>query len=418
MGTPYPDLHPDRDAALSELHARPLQLVDAGIRVRRIVLAVAPVAGAMQAAIERFRDFAAPLGIDCGHHGARQYSFETEERHVTWEFHTEFITVTWRASLADNENWPDDVGLDALGGARLVGATRVDLIEAATLPGPLLATFRPESLCAAAVEAGKAQVATDFVPDADGFTRFEFASGGLSAFRRSITLRRLLEIETYRTMALLALPLARTTAPSLRAVETDLAGLIEGLSDATTPEQIQERLAGLHALSVRSGQISEKLGYRFAAAEAYGEILRMRLAKLREVALGQGSSLTTFIGNRVEPALATCEALNKRIAVLSAKIERGIELLNLRIGLDMQIQNTKVLETIAETAKSQFRLQRTVEGLSTIAITYYLLGIIGYALAGPLSMLDWDKTLTLSIAAPFALLGVWLAMRAIRKKAH
>ncbi|WP_404406464.1 DUF3422 family protein [Pelagibacterium halotolerans] len=418
MGTPYPFLHPDRDAVLSELHARPLHLIDAGVRVRRVVLVVAPVAGAMRAAIERFSAFATPLGIDCAERSARQYSFKTETRCVTWEFHTEFITVTWYAPLDDNENWPDDIGLSALGDAKLVGATRVDVIEGAALPQTLLATFRPESLCAASVETGKAQVATDFVPDADGFTRFEFAAGGLTAFRRSITLRRLLEIETYRTMALLALPLARETAPTLRAAETELEALIEGLSNATTPEQIQERLAGLHALSVRSGQISEKLGYRFSAAQAYGEILRMRLDKLREATLGHGSSLTTFIGNRVEPALATCEAINKRIAVLSAKIERGIELLNLRIGLDMQIQNTQVLETIARTSQSQFRLQRTVEGLSIIAITYYLLGIIGYALAGPLSVLHWDKTMALSIAAPFALLGVWLSMRAIRKKVH
>src|SRR5690606_4496806 len=160
-----------------------------------------------------------------------------------------------------------------------------------------------------------------------GFIRFEFASGGLTPFRRSITLRRLLEVETYRTMALLALPMARTFSPVLRAVETELESLIEDLGEAVSAEATRQRPNGLHDLSVRGGQISERLGYRFAASKAYGAILHSRLEKLRETALGQGSSLTSFIGNRVDPALETYQAINKRISVLFTKIERGIELL-------------------------------------------------------------------------------------------
>lgn len=411
-------IHPDRDAVLSELHARPIELVEAGIRVRRLILVVEPRAGVLRGVMDRYSAFAEANGHQKLDPAARQTSFATPTRLVTWEFHSEFITVTWHSGLDDEENWPGDIGLEVLGDARLVGGTRIDLIGQSVLPQELIASFAPASLCAASVEMGKAQVATDFVPDADGFIRFEFASGGLTTFRRSIALRRLLEVETYRTMALLALPPARTASPQLRVAETDLEVLIEGLADAETVDEVRERLIGLHALSVRAGQLSERLGYRFAASKAYGAILHSRLDKLRETALGQGSSLTSFISNRVDPALATYEAINKRIAVLSKKIERGIELLNLRIGLDMQTQNSAVLETIASTSQSQFRLQRTVEGLSTIAITYYFLGILGYALGAPIAELGWDKTLVLSILAPFAFLLVWLAMRRIRKTAH
>ena len=101
--------------------------------------------------------------------------------------------------------------------------------------------------------------------------------------------------------------------------------------------------------------------------------------------------------------------------MLSDKIERAIGLLNVRIELDVQIQNKAVLETIAQTAQSQFRLQRTVEGLSTIAISYYLLGILSYALAGPLEELHVEKTLALSLSAPFVVLIVWLMVRRVRK---
>ena len=141
----------------------------------------------------------------------------------------------------------------------------------------------------------------------------------------------------------------------------------------------------------------------------------MRLAGLRESSTTRGSTLTHYVGNRVDPGLATCTAMEKRLAVLSYKIERAIGLLNVRIGVDMQVQNAALLDTIAQTGRSQFLLQRTVEGLSTIAISYYLLGILSYALAGPLEELHWEKTMTLSIAAPFVVLAVWLMARAVRR---
>jgi uncharacterized membrane-anchored protein len=227
--------------------------------------------------------------------------------------------------------------------------------------------------------------------------------------------RRLLEVDTYRSMALLALPLARRTEPDLAEVERELTKVIEALPEANTTASIQRVLTALHELSVRSGQLSERLGYRFAAARAYGDILHARLDSLREGPTAVGSSIGRYLSNRVDPALGTCVAIEKRLTTLTGKIERAIELLNVRIGLDLQIQNQSVLETIASTSRSQFRLQRTVEGLSVIAISYYALGIIGYLLGGPLEYLGIDKTLALSIAAPFAVLIVWVFVRAIRR---
>lgn len=407
--------HPDRDAIMNEVHARPVEIVPLACRLRRLVFVVPPRPGAMLAVFEQFAAFCDRIRVAIPSGNNRQHSFATAERHVTWEFHTEFVTVTWRSTLADRHNWPNDVGLEILAGGQLLGAARVDVIADITIPERLVPGFSLPSLCLAAIEGGQAQVATDFVPDGDGFTRLELAAGGLTDLRRSIIVRRLLEIETYRTMALLGLPLARQASPTLRDIEVELTGLVEALSDAKTPAAVQAALSALHGLSVRSGQLSERLGYRFAAGKAYGEILRARLAGLRESSTGRGSTLTHYIGNRVDPGLSTCAAMEKRLAVLSDKVERAIGLLNVRIGVDMQVQNGAVLDSIAQTARSQFLLQRTVEGLSTIAISYYLLGIVSYALAGPMEELHLHKTMVLSIAAPFVVLAVWLMARAVRR---
>jgi uncharacterized membrane-anchored protein len=383
-------------------------------RIRRLVFVLAgPVE--FDAIAANFRIFCERAGIAPPAHDSRQFSFTTPERFVTWEFHTEFVTLTWRAALTDRDNWPADIGLSALGTAALISATRIDVIAASEIPERLLPQFNLSSLCVSTLEDGVAQVATDFVVDADGYTRFEFAAGSLTPLRRSVLARRLLEVDTYRSMTLLALPLARRSGPELQTVELELGAVIGRLTDATTTDRIQSALDALHDLSVRSGQLSERLGYRFGAAKAYGDILHARLQSLHEGPTTIGSSVGRYLGNRVDPALGTCTAMEKRLGTLTDKIERAIGLLNVRIGLDLQIQNKTVLETIASTAKSQFRLQRTVEGLSVIAISYYALGILGYLLAGPLEWLAIDKTMALSIAAPFAVLIVWLFVRAIRE---
>ena len=406
--------HPDRQAITEELHARPVDILDGPARVRRLVF-VTPPQGGTEALIGRFNGICTAHDIEPMPRGVRQTSFVTGELHVTWEFHNEFVTITWRGPLEDPDNWPASVGIEAAGEAELIAATRVDVIADREIPMRFIPQFNLSTLCVSYIEDGSAQIATDYILDADGFTRLEFAAGGLTPLRRSILVRRLLEIDTYRSMAMLALPLARRAAPDLAEAERELSALIETLGSASTTEAIQAALDSLHRLSIRSGQLSERVGYRFAAGKAYGRILQARLEGLREGPTDLGSTITRFLANRVDPALATCLALEKRLETLTDKIERAIELLNVRIGLDLQIQNKSVLETIASTAQSQFRLQTTVEGLSVIAISYYALGILSYVLAGPLQIAHFDKTLAVSIAAPITILFVWWAVRRVRR---
>jgi uncharacterized membrane-anchored protein len=73
------------------------------------------------------------------------------------------------------------------------------------------------------------------------------------------------------------------------------------------------------------------------------------------------------------------------------------------------------LQTIANTSGRQLQLQRTVEGLSAIAISYYLLGILGYALTGMDELIHLPKALLTLLALPIVVGTAWLVSRGMRQ---
>ena len=61
---------------------------------------------------------------------------------------------------------------------------------------------------------------------------------------------------------------------------------------------------------------------------------------------------------------------------------RATQLLSTRVDVTRERQNQAVLESMNRRAKMQLRLQQTVEGLSVVAITYYLSSLVGYLAKG------------------------------------
>lgn len=409
---PFAD-HPARKLVADEVHARPVVFVPAKGRVRRIAASLPEGPEAAASAMARFAQWCRDAGLPAP--PGRQHSYEAAGCSVTWELHTEFVTLSWLAANPETAAWPEGIGLEALADCTLLVATRVDLVDAAEVPQQLIPTFNLGSLCVSWIEARSGQIASDFKPDDDGFTRFEFACGGLSTVRRAVLVRRLLEIETYRTYALLGLAPARERGPELARLEDEVARTLEAMSEVDTVEEARVTLDLLHKMSVSAGRLGEATGFRFAATFAYADVLADRLGRLDEESVGYASTLRRFLKNRIDPAIATCRAFEKRQEALAGKIDSAIRLLNTRIGLDVELQSRALLEGISETGRSQYRLQKTVEGLSTIAISYYAIGIMSYVLGG--AGLDTPtRQWTLALLVPAVLLLVWLALRRIQHR--
>ncbi|MBU1174747.1 MAG: DUF3422 domain-containing protein [Alphaproteobacteria bacterium] len=406
--------HEHRGAIREEVHARPVVMVPEPARLRRLVFLPGPGdpgVGAIQAMLA---SWCGRMGLDVPEPHVRQHSFArrgTEGCSVTFEFHNEFVTLTWSSSPGEAEAFPKDIGLELVADLPLVAAVVIDLLAEAALPAAALSHFNPASLCHVGIEGGAAQIATDLVEDGDGFVRFFLAGRNLTPLRRSIIARRLLEVETYSKLTLLGLPPVRAAGGELTALEAEISQILARLPEIDEVGEAQDAIKGLNGLAQRVAVVNDRLNYRVAASQAYGQIVSDRLRVLHDEATGNGSNISAYVDNRVGPALRTLAATEKRLLNAGRRIERAAMMLNARNGLELEMQNSTILKTISRTARSQYRLQRTVEGLSVIAITYYLVGILGYALSGPIHALGWDKEWVMAAVTPLALVAVFVASR-------
>ena len=408
--------HRNRAEVLAELHARPVDPVNSPARIRRVAVAFDRAPDIAELFMGDFALWCDQNNIDPPVPNARYHRFDVQNLHVTWELHTEFVTLTWVAGPKDDDFWPGGIGLSAIGRGTMVSATMIEVLSDNSISQSRLDSYSKPSLCFSRIDKGDAQVATDFVADENGFTQFVLsANKNVDDHRLGTIVRRLLEIETYRTFTLLGLPHARQVAPTLATLERELGHLVEVMGETGSQEEGEQHLAKLHALALQLNKTIERTDYRFSASHAYGDILNRRLVRLGEQTSPGFLKLERYLGNRIEPALATCLAIEKRQKDLGQKLERVTEFLNTRIGLGVQLQNMQVMDRISKTGQSQYRLQRTVEGLSVIAISYYAIGIAGYLLNGLAETYSFSKPLVTAVLVPLIIGLVWYGIRRVTK---
>ena len=426
------DNHPRRFALTNELHARPF--TPTGAPSRLVMLAFKKAEAAAERDLARDREHLIEL-ID-RHGGAHpapdagHYLGEFGRFRLKWEQHTEFVSYTlfedgpaeelFTARLAAQfpRNW-----LAAAPG-KVIAAVEVEVIRAADLDaavaladGPLARQFSRESLVVARVLDGAGLALGDFRIHEGGFSRFALIVHAEVGDRRvGRAVQRLVEIDTYRTLAMLALPIARQAARRLNEIERELSDLIRLVAreDVAAPEQ--QILSQLTALSAEIEAISASTAFRFGAGRAYEAIVHQRIENMREERLLGRQLFSEFMMRRFDPAMRTCHAVAGRLSDLATRASRIADLLRTRVNVAVEAQNQKLLASMDRRADMQLRLQETVEGLSVVAISYYAVSLVGYLLAPMAKATGVDKGVLLAVAAVPVILGVAGAIRRMRKR--
>jgi uncharacterized membrane-anchored protein len=439
--TLLPPDDPQREALHDEVHARP----PARVRLPALVVYVAVLNDAVSRADElaHLQRLPGQKGLRAQDVAGNFLRMRLPGCTLKWERHSEFTRYSIVQALPE----PALALLRAAPGRDGDGAIEPDLLSAPALdpqwiaaaPGRTIAAIElalvPDALAdpQAVLESarrwfgGRATVAslmggghslavTDFRLLGHGFERMlVIAPPDTSPTRAGRISQRLLELETYRLMALRGLPAAKALAPVLGEAESALADITARLEGKAASDQ--DLLDRLTALAARVERATAENGYRFSATAAYDALVRQRIAELREKPIPGTQTIGEFMQRRLSPAMATVASTAQRLAALSQRIERAGALLRTRVDIATEAQNQQLLAKLTRGQELQLQLQSTVEGLSIAAISYYVVGLLYYASkAAKTAGLPIDPELTAGASIPVVLWLVWRTVRRIHER--
>lgn len=393
--------HPDRQAIHDEAHARP------PLSIKRDWGEV------WHWALSNGVDEASwPSAIDPTQ---RHQLIKFDNGVLRFERHTEFFALTWAGTQAPDAEL--SALISACPGEQLAGA-RVIFDPQDEKQQSLFGYAR---VFGGTIVFDGVRLATDFQLDGNGLVTYLVSGGFEDDFARGRIVKRLLDIETYRMAALLALPVVQKNINDLERLEHRSAtAALELPSDndaaLTDDAALKQSVSQLSSVLAELGELSERVRFRLAASQAYYDLVEDRLDSLKEQPVGQRQTLKGFIDHRLAPGIKTVTAFERRLTALSTQVANALALARTRLEMMIEIQNQALLQSMEERARQQVHLSQAVEGLSTAAITYYAIGLLTYVLkALPDSALATDSAIV-AIAIPVVALLVWWRTRKITRR--
>ena len=418
--------HPLRYRMANELHARPFPALRAPAKA--VYLALKPAENAAGRDREAERDHLVALldryGAAHPQPGATHYSGQLGKYFLKWESHTEFVTFTLLGEGVAGQPFdgktfdvfPQD-WLSEAPATRITSALiRIEVADGDDgISEKVQDWFVPESLAISRVLDDDLVIAGDFRIDSAGHMRFAvFARPATGKRRVGRVVQRLCEIETYKAMSMLGLQRARDLNPQMKQIDDRLNVLSEQMTgDVNKPAEV------LQALLETSAELENMIAqssFRFGATGAYETIVNQRIGVLREQRFTGRQTFAEFMMRRFDPAMRTVASTQTRLKSMSDRAIRAGDLLRTKVDVERSAQNQTLLESMNTRADLQLRLQRTVEGLSVVAISYYAVNLV-LNMTGPLEeTLSLPKSVLAAIVTPVVVLLVWCLVQRIRKK--
>lgn len=404
----------------AEFHARPPLSLGGATQIRHLAfLSVAGGAADERLHLKRLTDGGGWATVEASD---AYCVLARGDARLRWELHTEFSSYTLiepadvrAADVIDAEamaTWLAGISGEALAQLRIEHRL-TPAITAEQLIADMTAVEH-QVVVSHCVD-GRAAVITDF-KFIDGEMNVLLLNGGMTQRQAGRTVQRLWEIETYRLLALLGLPVAKQMSPWLRQAEEQLATLMDSIGSAQTPDEEHAVLDRLSSLASSVEHSVARTAFRFGASRAYAAIVMQRIGELREQRVTGFPTLQEFMERRLQPPMNTCAAMAQRQEDLSARVARNSQLLRTRVDIALERQNQKLLAQMNQRARQQLHLQETVEGLSVVAITYYGSQLVHYLADGAHVVgLHVEPALMTALSIPLIALSVWLGLRRMRK---
>jgi uncharacterized membrane-anchored protein len=405
-GAPNWSFSTDYATVVAEPHARPSMPVNPGDVMLHLGLRCT------EAAMLRLFDILdiAPEGMTARHWMATRDGYR-----LKFERHTEFVSITLLCAGDDDATIiaPLLNDIAALEDVEVITLTKLLMCDAPQLK----AATPPGSRVYGGTMRGGMAVQSTLTPEASGFMVYHAHAPNGTAEETGRRVQRLIEMETYRTLCLLGLPLARRTSERLARNEARLIDVV-GAMGSHSADDDETLFEALSRLLQTSNAERASTRFRFAASLAYYTLVQQRLTSLEEVERGNLQTITGFVRSRLEPSMATIQSVAERQKVLIADLSQALSLLRTRIDLRLNRDNQDVLKSLDARNRQQVLIAQTVEGLSAVAITYYAVGLLSYVLKaiGPAMPPALSHATLVAISVPVVLVTVWLSLHRMRAK--
>ncbi len=414
--------HPLRLALANEIHARPSEALDTPCRATYVAMLIEH--GDRDRELLHLTDLCNRFSVDSPKPGATHFSALMGPLRIKWERHGEFSGYTFVAAGISSEPFsePPTCVLPAGWLAEIPGHALI-AAHAKIISNPsmkvdsafLARHFGENQVIGGDVGGGTGEAYSDFQIHPDGFSRFLLIDNGFTPRQAGRMMQRLFEIEAYRMMALLALPIARRQSTHMVEIEVALSALTAELASGSGDDEALLQKVTHLAAEVESGLATSQ--FRFGACAAYAELVHTRIEELRERRLPGIQPMGEFMARRFTPAVATCATVSQRLHGASERVARASALLSTRVDIARERQNQALLGSMDRRAKAQLRLQETIEGLSVAAIVYYAAGLVGYvAKAFKSRGFAIEPDFIVGSAIPLMMLVVLFVTRRARRK--
>jgi len=412
-----------------ELHAHPYEPLNPPERVVSI---------AMLADQQHSEAEASHLQVLCAHFGKQapndpdRWSIDFGSLRVKVENHHEYTRykLTRKLDSTPQKDPYDESPLALLpeGWLAALPGKMIVAMDICVMPYPegashrgLLDKFSPhfDETTLAASEVGRSAnlVMTDFRIREDGMVRMLIFSKARLPSQIGRLTHRLAAMETYRMMALLALPEAKRLLTELPQVDAKLTELTHAISDGDG----EDDEALMHQLTTLAAYVEKLVAThyrRFSATQAYFNLVFKRLDELHEKQVETVPSLGGIIGRRLDPARTTCDSVSHWLDQLASRVGKTTGLLGTRIDVEHAKQNREMLSAMNRRFQLQLRLQQAAELLSIAIFTYYTVNLLDYVVQelAVLSGVPLESLLVKAVAAPLLAASAYLFIRRLRAK--
>lgn len=406
--------HPQRDLLEKELQQRFFPALQAPCRLCHWMLTVGHASRPQE--FQQLQQLAHQYGVALLE-GDVDLNLDLGDVMLRWERHSEFSTYSFiKAGQASGFEDPLSF-LPSLDWFNPLPGQLFRVVQLQVLPASEQANagalFAAEHCMSSLLADGKARVWTDFRKHPEGAGRMLLLDHGLSPSALARLVQQLFDLGNYRKLSLLGWPTSRQALSQLHLMEQQLSDITQRIEQQQGSDE--QLLREISQLSAQTEHLIANNNARLDASAAYYQLTLDRLKALREQQVDGMMTLQDFSERRLTPAFRTAQSVQNRQRNLSNRLGRSTELLRTRINLQLERQNTGLLASMDQRVRLQLSLQRAVERVSVVAISYYAVALCDKLLA---SMQHWWPQLPLKDAQSLSLPLVVLAVSILLYRLH